>query len=371
MSVSLTSFNFTDAGGSNTFNVSSNVGWTVQSSADWCTVSPTTGDQNGSVTIQVAANMEATSRNCTITVKSLSGNLTKEIAVTQETHAFTLNVTTTELNFEAAASVQLIVIEGDDTFEATSSEPDWCSIQAAEDGSQGVSVNVLENETGAVRTATITITGKNTGKSFDVSVTQKTKKMSVSLTSFIFTDTGGSNTFNVTSDVSWTVQSSADWCTVSPTTGDQNGSVTIQVAAHMEATPRNCTITVKSLSGNLTKEIAITQEAHVFTLNVTTTELNLETTASVQFIAIEGDDPFKATSSEPDWCSIQVAEDGSQGITVNVLENETVAVRTATITIKGKNTGKSFKIRVTQKAKSVIDRADYDPDAPLGGSQPK
>lgn len=195
--------------------------------------------------------------------------------------------------------------------------------------------------------------------------------MSVSQTSFNFTDAGSSNTFNVSSNVGWTVQSSADWCTVSPMTGDQNGSVTIQVAANVEATPRNCTITVKSLSGNLTKEIAVTQEAHVFTLNVTTTELNFEAAASVQLIAIEGDDTFEATSSEPDWCSIQAAEDGSYGVSVNVLENETGAVRTATITITGKNTGKSFDVNVTQKAKSVIDRADYDPDAPLGGSQPE
>ena len=197
-----------------------------------------------------------------------------------------------------------------------------------------------------------------------------TPEMSVSQTSFSFTDAGGSNTFNVTSNVGWTVQSSADWCTVSPTTGDQNGSVTIQVAAHTEATTRNCTITVKSLTGNLTKEIAVTQETHVFTFNVTTTELNLEAAASVQRIAIEGDDPFEATSSEPSWCSIQAAEDGFQGVSVNVLENETGAARTATITITGKNTGKSFNVSVTQKAKSVIDRADYDPDTPLGGLRP-
>ena len=192
-----------------------------------------------------------------------------------------------------------------------------------------------------------------------------TPEMSVSQTSFSFSADGGNNTFNVTGNVGWTVQSSANWCSVSPTTGEQSGSVTIQTTANMEITPRSCTITVKSLTGNLTKEIAVTQEAHVFTLNVVTTELNLEAVASIQHIAVEGDDPFEATSSEPDWCTIQAAADGFQGFDVNILDNETGTVRTATITIKGKNTGKSFDISVTQKAKSVIDRAEYDPDAPL------
>jgi hypothetical protein len=189
--------------------------------------------------------------------------------------------------------------------------------------------------------------------------------MNVSQTSFSFTADGGSNTFNVSGNVGWSIQSSADWCSITPTSGEQSASITIKVSANMDTTPRNCTITVKSLTGNLTKEIAITQEAHVFTFNVATTELNLEAKASVQRIAVEGDDPFEAVSSEPDWCTIQAAEEGFLGFDVNILENETGAVRTATITIKGKNTGKNFDVSVIQKAKSVIDRADYDPDAPL------
>lgn len=194
-----------------------------------------------------------------------------------------------------------------------------------------------------------------------------TPELNISQTAFSFQAEGGSSTFSVTGNVAWTIQSTADWCTVSPTSGSQAGTVTIETAANMEASTRNCTITVKSTTGNLTREIQVTQEAHVFNFGVTTEALTFGAAASSQTIAISGDDAWTAASSDVSWCS--VSPDTGSGENdlpqVTVTDNETGATRTATITLTGTNTGKSFTVNITQNAHSGIDRNDYDEDTPL------
>jgi hypothetical protein len=71
--------------------VTSNVAWTaiVNAAATWCTVSPTTGTGNGSVTVNIAANAAVVTRSATVTLAA--GTLTREVGVVQATTAFTIS----------------------------------------------------------------------------------------------------------------------------------------------------------------------------------------------------------------------------------------------------------------------------------------
>ncbi len=278
LSVSQASFSFNSNGGNSSFNITSNTGWTVQSSAGWCTVSPTSGSQSSTINVEAAANKDTNERKCIITIKSTKGNLTKEISVTQEGCALTLDVSATALQ---------------------------------------VSSN------------------------------------------------GGSSTFDVSGNAEWTAESSADWCTVSPTSGSQPATVNVVTTANMEASVRSCTISVKSTTGDLKKEISVTQEAHVFTLDATPTELKVTADPTVCTIAVSGDDTWTA-ASDADWCTLSATNGtGEATIEVTVADNGNDTARTATLTITGKNTGKNITVTVTQEAGSGIGRTDYDPDMPL------
>ncbi|MBO7481616.1 MAG: C10 family peptidase, partial [Bacteroidales bacterium] len=69
-------------GGSKNITVNSNTNWTATTSADWLTLSPTSGSNNGSITAVAAANTTNGERTATITV-SASGVNPQTISVTQ------------------------------------------------------------------------------------------------------------------------------------------------------------------------------------------------------------------------------------------------------------------------------------------------
>ena len=54
--------------GKETIEIASNIGWTVTSSASWCTVSPRQGNDNGTITVQVTANEALTARTTNIII---------------------------------------------------------------------------------------------------------------------------------------------------------------------------------------------------------------------------------------------------------------------------------------------------------------
>ena len=75
------SIEFTADSGRRSLNIKSNTSWTVSSDKSWCSVSPTSGKNNGSVIVKVEENSSTVERTATITVKSDAGN--KTVSVTQ------------------------------------------------------------------------------------------------------------------------------------------------------------------------------------------------------------------------------------------------------------------------------------------------
>ena len=170
LTVDKSSLSFDYSGSSSTFSISSNVSWTVTSSATWCTVSPASGSNNGTVTVKVSENTTTADRSATITVTG--GGITRTITVTQG-----------------------------------HKDPD--------------------------------------------------PYLTVNKSSLSFGYSSGSNSFTVSSNVSWTVTSSATWCTVSPASGSNNGTVTVKVSENTTTADRPATITVTG--GGITRTISVTQ----------------------------------------------------------------------------------------------------------------
>ena len=81
LSASPKSLEFAAAGETKTFDVKSNVSWTVAGEA-WLTVTPASGKGDGRVSVQAAANTAATARTGEITVGAKDADAVK-IAVTQ------------------------------------------------------------------------------------------------------------------------------------------------------------------------------------------------------------------------------------------------------------------------------------------------
>ncbi|MBQ2575585.1 MAG: T9SS type A sorting domain-containing protein, partial [Bacteroidales bacterium] len=92
-----------------------------------------------------------------------------------------------------------------------------------------------------------------------ISVTQAgvSYNLTVNPTSLSYTADGESKTVTVTSNTSWTATSSANWLTVSPASGSNNGTITAVAASNTSTQQRTATITVSG--SGITRTISVTQ----------------------------------------------------------------------------------------------------------------
>ena len=81
LSLSLSSVQLPASGGQQIFGITSNVGWTVNSSAFWLTVSPASGSNSGTITVTASANSGSVSRSATVTVSG--SGITRTVDIMQ------------------------------------------------------------------------------------------------------------------------------------------------------------------------------------------------------------------------------------------------------------------------------------------------
>jgi len=173
-----------------------------------------------------------------------------------------------ELSFMAA--------EGNDSFTITSntswtieSDQTWCmvSISSGSDNTT-VTVNVTENTSTSSRSATITVKAGDLSKTIAVTQVGAKVVLQLSKTSMSFNSSNGSDSFTVTSNTSWTIESDKGWCMVSSSSGSNDATVTVNVTENTSTSSRTATITVKA--GDILLTIAVMQvdeSARMFTVN--------------------------------------------------------------------------------------------------------
>jgi hypothetical protein len=96
-------------------------------------------------------------------------------------------------------------------------------------------------------TATIkdgTTSGIDYTQNFSIIVTAASAALTVSATSLSFAIAGGQEIFNITSNTTWTISSSETWFSVSPTSGSNNGTITVTVSPNTTTNQRTATIIV-------------------------------------------------------------------------------------------------------------------------------
>ncbi len=82
LSVSTSTLNVASTAGTTTFNITSNVAWTVVSNETWISVSKSSGSNNATITLTTTANTSTTTRTATITVSG-TGVANKTLTVSQ------------------------------------------------------------------------------------------------------------------------------------------------------------------------------------------------------------------------------------------------------------------------------------------------
>jgi ligand-binding sensor domain-containing protein len=128
-------------------------------------------------------------------------------------------------------------------------------IRGSGDGT--ITVSYGANTFASSRVATIIIIGS--GKSDTVTVTQEgVKILSVSPINQDVSYEVGDTTFSISSNTGWTISDDADWLTVSPISGNGDGTITVSYTANILATSRVATITISGTGAN-SQSVTVTQ----------------------------------------------------------------------------------------------------------------
>jgi len=179
------------------------------------------------------------------------------------------------------------------------------------------------------------------------------KNLTVSTNSLtIASQANSSKTFDITSNISWTVSSNQTWLTPINSSGTGNKTITLTASENPLAVTRSATITVSG-SEVSSQIITITQEASSPFLNVSSSNLTIAATAnSTNTFNITTNISWTVSSNQT-WLTPSNTEgSGNTSITLTAEQNPTANTRTATITVSGANVS-SKTISVTQDAGST------------------
>ena len=260
MKISPDSLAFSSSGGEKSFTIISNTSWTVSSNMnwmdDWLEISPTSGSNNGTVTVKADNNTLANERSATITVSG--ADITQSIEVTQQPGTpVVLTVSTDSLSFLPSGQIKTILVESNIYDWTVISDVNWISVHRSS-VLNAVEVNVSPNPLPSLRTATITVSGG--GITHSIKVTQAEGKPYLNLFGsgfFLFYIDGGQETFTIQSSVDWTVGSNVAWLTVSPASGSNNSTVTVTATANTSGSERTASITVSG--GGMSETVNVRQ----------------------------------------------------------------------------------------------------------------
>lgn len=166
LTVNPSSLSYTAAGETKTVTVTSNTSWTATSSANWLTVSPASGSNNGTITAVAAANTSSSQRTATITVSG--SGITRTISVTQAGVSYNLIVNPTSLSYTANGETKTVTVTSNTSWTATSSAS-WLTVSPASGSNNGtITAVAAANTSTQQRTATITVSGSGITRTINV-----------------------------------------------------------------------------------------------------------------------------------------------------------------------------------------------------------
>ena len=154
LSISPSSLNIPTAGDSRDISITSNTNWTATSNADWASVSTPSGNGNYTLTVEVLENTGA-ARQTTVTIATTDGTISRTLNISQD--GLFLSISTDTLSFGINANSETFNITSNVGWTIISSQPWATSTPGSGSNNQTITVAVTENETGAVRSATLTI----------------------------------------------------------------------------------------------------------------------------------------------------------------------------------------------------------------------
>lgn len=257
---------FNSFGGERPLSITANNAWTIEADVDWISFGQNSGeasDDKQQVMVYIDENPEvnADPRVGTVTVKS--GELSKDVEVSQSAAEFVPELTVNAENMTASADGQELTFTLISNVAWTAvSDVEWVSFEPASgeasEAEVSVKVTVAPNSVFEERTAKVTVSGEGVEETFNI-VQGFHVPLTVSTENLTAVADGEALTFTLSARAAWTAVTESDWVTLDPASGDaaENVTVTATVAENVLTEPR--TAVVKVSAAGMEKTVTIVQ----------------------------------------------------------------------------------------------------------------
>ena len=313
-----------------------NVGWLIESNQTWCTVSPSNGYGDTTLTVSVGQYTGTSSnRTATITLTPASGSAVT-CTVTQA-KASAVSVTPTSVTFEPAGSSVYLTVSG--TFEEwyIQSSPTWCDMTGYGGNTSSIELEAPANTGSSTRTGTFVIDVD--GTDFTITASQEAQSATNYTFTIVPTPSDASVTINSVQRTSYSCPAGTNisWSVSKTGYVTQSGTYTMTAENHTET-------------------VTLTQE-QTYTLSVSPSSLSFayDTYSTDEWdnigetILIGGNDSWSLTM--PSWCrSYGNTTSGTAPQYIKISPNSVnsgSSARTGTITFTGGH-GQTATVTVTQ-----------------------
>ncbi len=197
----------------------------------WLSVEPSSGGA-GTVNMTVKAQPNDTDQSRFATVSIKCGSMSKSFTVSQAGKEYGISVSPATLSISAEGKTEGVTVTCNGDWTLTG-ETDWCRPSVTSGtGNAIVNFTILANERADQRTAQYTFTCKE--KTAVVCITQSGKAFSltVSPVSLSFMAGGGVKQVQISCNGDWSVSGQPDWCSLSASSGSQDSTIKLTVAAN-------------------------------------------------------------------------------------------------------------------------------------------
>ncbi|MBL0024908.1 MAG: T9SS type A sorting domain-containing protein [Saprospiraceae bacterium] len=348
LSLSTNSGSTGSSSGSASVGVTSNVSWTAVSNAtSWCTVSPGSGSNNGTLAVSYLTNSSTSSRSATITVSG--GGLSASYVLTQSgsTPSPTLSLSTNSGSAGSSSGSASVGVTSNVSWTAVSNATSWCTVSPGSGSNNGtLTITYQANSSTSARSAIIVVSGGGLSASYVLTQSGSTPSPTLSLSTNGGSagSSSGSASVGVTSNVSWAAVSNAtSWCTVSPGSGSNNGTLTVIYQTNSSTSARSATMTVSG--GGLSASYILTQSGSTPspTLSLSTNGGSAGSSSGSASVGVNSNVSWTAVSNATSWCTISPGSGSNNGnLAVTYQTNNSTSARSAIIVVSGGGLSASY-----------------------------
>jgi len=271
---------------------------------------------------------------------------TSEGGVSRLEHA-SINITTDTLHVAGNANSRNTFELISNTAWTVESSQDWLSVDKSSGSTNAtITVNALKNPVKGSRKALVIVKGLNLKPDTLTVVQDKVPDvLSASVKTLNVDYTAGNpQSFDLISNIAWTAESNRDWLAVSPASGFDNGTITLNVLANTVTAPRSAWVIIKG--ENVKPDTIIIIQAAIPTeLSLSTSVLNVTYTGNNQITCdIQSNAGWTVTSNQ-DWVTVSPESGINNGVlTMTISDNSGTSLREAIVTVMANGISKELII---------------------------